>query len=224
MNALIFYFTTWPCAAWWHAKDKSRNCISPYPFPLIAPCLVSEHFSLWQALWSSPVPSPSPETRQSLVPRGSLIACDSTSSTDGHVVFPELRPFCTTYRYTITLQTMGYLPMLPEGMLSALFDLSNPFHHLDSRSHQFPIVANRNISSFLEIDSRILEDVIKRWMQWGSDFTHNGHFLASCFSESLRPPHFSWISLHSNMCYWESPRKHSWNYTLEVFMTSVTQI
>jgi hypothetical protein len=48
-------------------------------------------------------------------------------------------------------------PVFPEDMLSPLFNLSDPFHRLESRVHQFPIVSNRDISSFLEIDCRVLK-------------------------------------------------------------------
>lgn len=48
------------------------------------------------------------------------------------------------------------LPLPPECMFPALFDLSNPFHRLDRSLHQLAIVADRDISALLEIDCSIL--------------------------------------------------------------------
>jgi len=48
------------------------------------------------------------------------------------------------------------LPLLPECMFPALFDLSNPFHRLDRSLHQLAIVADGDISTLLEVDCSVL--------------------------------------------------------------------
>jgi len=67
----------------------------------------------------------------------------------------------------------------PECMFPALLDLPNPFDRLDRSMHQLAIVADRDISALLEIDCSI-----------------NGHLLASCFAECLRPPYLARVAFH----------------------------
>lgn len=67
----------------------------------------------------------------------------------------------------------------PKCVFSALFDIFNAFHCLDCSLHKFSVVANRNVSAFLEIDGRV-----------------NSHLLAVGLPEGFRPPHFTRVALH----------------------------
>jgi hypothetical protein len=47
--------------------------------------------------------------------------------------------------------------VLEEGTFPAGLNLGNPLHSFDSRLYQLAVVADRNISSFLKVDGRVLE-------------------------------------------------------------------
>lgn len=74
--------------------------------------------------------------------------------------------------------TRGH-PVLPECVLSPFFYLRDPFHGLESGPHEVAIVANRDVSAFLEIDCGI-----------------NNHLFPGSPSKGFGPPHFAWVSLH----------------------------
>jgi hypothetical protein len=48
------------------------------------------------------------------------------------------------------------VPLLPEHMLSLLFDLCDTFHSLDRGLNQIAVVAHGDISALFEIDGRVL--------------------------------------------------------------------
>jgi hypothetical protein len=52
------------------------------------------------------------------------------------------------------------LPVFPKRMFPSFFDLSNPFHSLEGRLHQFSVVAHRNISALFKVDRRILGQLV----------------------------------------------------------------
>lgn len=46
--------------------------------------------------------------------------------------------------------------MFPECMFPLLFDFGDPFHSLDGGLYELSVVANRDVSSLLEFDGRVL--------------------------------------------------------------------
>jgi hypothetical protein len=52
-----------------------------------------------------------------------------------------------------------FSPVLPESVLSPFLDLSYPFHRLESRLHKLAVVTNWDVSSFFELERRILGGV-----------------------------------------------------------------
>jgi len=50
------------------------------------------------------------------------------------------------------------IPVLEKDTISLRFDLRNLFHGLDGRLHKFSVVTDRNVSSLLEVDCRVLQN------------------------------------------------------------------
>ena len=56
------------------------------------------------------------------------------------------------------------IPVLEEGPLSACFDFSDSLHGLDRCLDQLPVISHWHISTFLEVDCRVLENsCVKPW-------------------------------------------------------------
>jgi hypothetical protein len=53
------------------------------------------------------------------------------------------------------------IPALEEGAFSAAFDFPDPFHGFNGRLHKVAVIANGNISPFLEVNRRVLKRPLK---------------------------------------------------------------
>jgi hypothetical protein len=79
---------------------------------------------------------------------------------DVHVVFREQRPFWHRWNpqwlfSASEVTTNG--PLLPECVLSALFDFSNTFHRFYGSLYKLAVVANWDVSALFEINGSVLE-------------------------------------------------------------------
>jgi hypothetical protein len=72
--------------------------------------------------------------------------------------------------YNVKMESKLIIPVFPESMFSACLDLCDPLHSFDRSLHQFAVVSNRHVSSFLEIDCGVLNfertDFFFRQLVW----------------------------------------------------------
>jgi hypothetical protein len=81
-------------------------------------------------------------------------------SYDVHVAFPWPPPFCITQdvHTSVTNVKRGHnTPMFPKYVLPSRLNFSYAFHSLNRSLHEFTIVSNWNIATFLKVDGRVLE-------------------------------------------------------------------
>lgn len=94
------------------------------------------------------------------------------------------------------MQQRWNLPALEKGTFSAGFDLPDPFHGFDGRLYQVTVIANGNISSFFEINRRVLNRSFEEGKLISCKDAHNCHFLARRLPKRFCPTHFARISFH----------------------------
>ena len=124
-------------------------------------------------------------------------------SCGGHVVSPDSPPFWKK-RETEVSRGNKYgkktgrfgAPVLPESMFPLSFYLSHSLHGLYRCLYQVAVVTNRYVSSFLEVDSRVLRFCSVSMRAEDGPKTHDNHFLARCLSERLCPSDLTRVAFH----------------------------